>query len=167
MVVAEVEDSEEINKDLMALFALKFQTIESEEVVEEDSEEIKKELMALFAIGQPKIENPPPSNEQPHEIIITNIELNVINFGSDQNLNRDQQLPINVLYEESYNKDNNTGLLLNFNLNLSEERTFLALAVLGIIISSVCVTVFLARLQRRRLENMSGRNKLNIILINY
>lgn len=168
MVVAEVEDSEEINKDLMALFALKFQTIESEEVVEEDSEEIKKELMALFAIDQPKIEeNPPPSNEQPHEIIITNIELNVINFGSDQNLNRDQQLPINVLYEESYNKDNNTGLLLNFNLNLSEERTFLALAVLGIIISSVCVTVFLARLQRRRLENMSGRNKLNIILINY
>lgn len=161
MVVAEVEDPEAINKDFMALLGLKLQTIESSD---EDSEEINRELMALFAVEQPKVENTPPisavpSNEQLHDIIITNVEMNVINFGSDQKLNKDQQLPIIVLSEESYNKEENnkTGLLLNFNLNLSEERTFLALAVLGIIISSVCVTVCLARLQRRRLENMTGK----------
>lgn len=166
----DVENSE---KDLMILVAVDQQPIESSD---DDDKEIENELMAsLFELNlqtiessdgflPQKIENTPISaDEQPHNIIITNIELNLVNFDSKQNLNKDEQLPIVVLYEESYNKEKQTGLLLNFNLNLSEEKTFLGLAVLGIIISSVCVTVFLARLQRKRLENMSGENRLNIL----
>lgn len=121
----------------------------------EDSEEIEQEqdfLRSLFAAANP------PSYEQPREIIITNIQLNVINVGSEPILN-DEPEPILVLSEETpKNEEKKSGLLLNFNLNLSEERTFLALAVLGIIISSICVTVFMARLQRKRLENLDGKN---------
>lgn len=112
-----------------------------------------------MGIFPPIIQNTPnvaaPANEQPHDVYITNVELNMVIYGSGQNEKRDDQ-PLNFIVDDSYPKDKQTGMLLNLNLNLSEERTFLALAVLGIIISSVCLTIFLARLQRKRLESMSA-----------
>lgn len=135
-------------------------------VDDEDSKELNNEITLLAKeLFPPIIQNTPisaaPVNEPTHDIVIMNIELNLVNYGSGQNEKKDEQNPLNVVYEESYTNGNQTGFLLNLNLNMSQERTFLVLGLIGLIISSVCVTIILARLQRKRLEKMSCKNNIS------